>query len=61
MPLFDYSCSCGCIGRLITNPDEIPNCPECGKKMEREADCKIFDNSPKKPERDQKAKPNSIA
>lgn len=42
MPLYDYSCSCGCIAELITAPDEIPNCPECGKKMKREVHRRFF-------------------
>ena len=44
MPLYDYRCSCGCIGKLITGPEEIPNCPECGKKMNREIHRKFFIN-----------------
>ena len=49
MPLYNYSCPCGCIAKLVTNPDDIPNCPECGKKMKREVDCKFFINmDPKK-------------
>ena len=49
MPLYDYSCPCGCIGKLITRPNEIPNCPECGKKMNREVHRPFFiDMDPEK-------------
>jgi predicted nucleic acid-binding Zn ribbon protein len=63
MPLYDYRCSCGCIGKLISGgPEEILKCPDCGKKMNREIYHKYLINMDRETTRrvSRKGKKNSL-